>query len=764
MTLRTTLGAALACAALGVFALGCGDTRPTFRPQPDTGVTDLGSGDATACADDLQLCAGNCVNVLRDTQNCGDCGQRCGENQMCIQGVCQNECPPNQTRCGKVCINTNTNNDHCGMCGRACAQGLVCAMGRCELECGASLARCEASSAASADAGARDTGVTTPGFVCADTQNDERNCGGCGTACPGGQICEEGRCVAYCPPGQMACTGQCVTLATSRNHCGRCGNACTATQRCTGGTCVELDCPSGTRRCGERCIDVTSDASNCGACGTVCASPSFCLLGTCTTQCPTDRTACGGRCVDVQTDPAACGNCMTACAAGQVCVRGMCALTCPTGSVVCTNRCVETSTDRANCGACGTACGAGELCAGGRCVAACASSQTLCAGTCVDRQTNPAHCGACGLSCGAGFACVAGVCRPFGSTMVPTCAAPSLQCGNRCVDPRTDNLNCGTCGTACAGDRLCENGACVAFCATGQDRCGGTCTDVRSDATNCGACGNRCMTGLSCVDGECRMEATFRINSLDTTNCVSVDHNALTGDDRGPIAASANRVFVTGDGPLFAATTVRFNSSDLMGGAGIMGGYDLMTEDVTTGTVYVLLNAMGASPTSLSGQVITQLATLDDTGALSTARITLSRGVTLGATVGIFGGPNRIVLHTGTRWVQIRLPSGLVEDVGPMTATAPTHSFCESSIWGGVAEFFNSQLHVVYVTNSTTISRYRVSDANISTVGMFTGLSDACNLTVVRATNRWYFHHEGSSQFATGAENLVSCSAALATP
>ena len=76
-----------------------------------------------------------------------------------------------------------------------------------------------------------------------------------------------------------------------------------------------------------------------------------------------------------------------------------------------------------------------------------------------------------------------------------------------------------------------------------------------------------------------------------------------------------------------------------------------------------------------------------------------------------------------------------------------------------MAEFFDSQLHVAFVTNTTTISRYRISDAMITPVASLMSLSDTCTFGVARARNRWYFHHEGTSQFAAGAENLVSCPA-----
>jgi hypothetical protein len=52
----------------------------------------------------------------------------------------------------------------------------------------------------------------------------------------------------------------------------------------------------------------------------------------------------------------------------------------------------------------------------------------------------------------------------------------------------------------------------------------------------------------------------FQITGLFATNSQVVDHDALTGDDRGGIAVSSSQVFITGD-----SATARFNAADLSG-------------------------------------------------------------------------------------------------------------------------------------------------------------------------------------------------------
>lgn len=40
----------------------------------------------------------------------------------------------------------------------------------------------------------------------------------------------------------------------------------------------------------------------------------------------------------------------------------------------------------------------------------------------------------------------------------------------------------------------------------------------------------------------------FKIESLTASNCYAIDHDQITGDDRGGIAISSTSVFYTGEG------------------------------------------------------------------------------------------------------------------------------------------------------------------------------------------------------------------------
>ncbi len=143
------------------------------------------------------------------------------------------------------------------------------------------------------------------------------------------------------------------------------------------------------------------------------------------------------------------------------------------------------------------------------------------------------------------------------------------------------------------------------------------------------------------------------------------------------------------------------------------------------------------------------------TALLTTNRIELSTPITVtgsSATVGIFAGYDRVVLHTGSRVYDISLPSGMVTDLGRMG----TFTRIPSQIWGywGVAEFVDGVISLVYVRDNQTIVRTRVPDGLTSTVASFTNLGTMASITVSLYLNRWYFHHEYNSQFRSGDETL----------
>jgi uncharacterized repeat protein (TIGR01451 family) len=251
-------------------------------------------------------------------------------------------------------------------------------------------------------------------------------------------------------------------------------------------------------------------------------------------------------------------------------------------------------------------------------------------------------------------------------------------------------------------------------------------------------------------------DLVFHILTLQTNSFVAVEHNGITGDDRGGIAVSADNVFVTGD-----SATGRFPIDNLGGGTSLGRIYDALTANLRTDTVYSLGN--GANPIqyqnfSLSANSLNSLLEIDGvTGQLTGQRINLSASIPISTSSGIFAGYDRVVIYSGanSRVYDIRLPSGMVTDLG----TPGSLSRQTSESWGfwGVAEYFAGSIYLLYTqsvfadgVSGTAIARTRLADRTTTQLlGPIPspGLADMASFTFSVSRSRWFFHHEGTSIF-----------------
>jgi hypothetical protein len=117
------------------------------------------------------VCSGVCTSVLYNTNNCGDCGVKCGQGQLCnfgkcytpdlmndpencgtlhhecptppntvirtcYQGQCSfSECKPSFRFCGDYaegCVSMYNDKDHCGSCNKVCGADQWCNRTYCE--------------------------------------------------------------------------------------------------------------------------------------------------------------------------------------------------------------------------------------------------------------------------------------------------------------------------------------------------------------------------------------------------------------------------------------------------------------------------------------------------------------------------------------------------------------------------------------------------------------------------------------------------------
>lgn len=169
----TTCAAGEVCNA-GTCELSCqpGLIKCTAAPS-DGGVSDASSEGGVAEGGST-LASTFCANPMTDNTNCGACGTKCAQGQVCSLGTCALQCGGGTTKCGSTCNDLTKDPSNCGTCGNVCPQGNVCSAGSCSLQCAGGSTKC--------------------GSSCVTLQSDPANCGGCGVVCGQGKACVGGLC------------------------------------------------------------------------------------------------------------------------------------------------------------------------------------------------------------------------------------------------------------------------------------------------------------------------------------------------------------------------------------------------------------------------------------------------------------------------------------------------------------------------------------------------------------------------------------------
>lgn len=520
----------------------------------DSGDTEC---DPEGCAEGLICCSDDddsslCVDVLSDNDNCGACGQPCGDGLQCEEGLCvcpvasglSERCSSAEVCCpDRGCSIPSRDPLNCGSCGASCGPGEFCAEGQCTCArevaeegpvCNSAQACCGAPLACrpldDPECACGDS-ICGPGVTCCtlagsetciSTSTNSEHCGGCGIACAVGQRCDAGECV--CLDGLANCdfdesTGCETEIRSEPLHCGGCGIDCGAAEQCVLGEC---SCLLGWGDCNLERPDgceafLSTDEAHCGRCGNECAENQECVGGSCLCQAgfaDCNASAADGCEVDLNTDLASCGVCRHACGEAQKCEGGDCL--CEEGFADCnrtpTDGCeVQLSDDLDNCGVCNRACAANMDCVDGSC--RCDSSYGDCNGRSRDGceahlVTDPVNCGACERVCTGYAQCGAGSCGcefGFGDCN----GEPEDDCE---IDLSSDPDHCGTCLTVCEEGQSCRGGRCqctfgLADCNENDDD--GCEANLDTDSANCGACNRPCGDNQTCVDGGCECTLGF---------------------------------------------------------------------------------------------------------------------------------------------------------------------------------------------------------------------------------------------------------------
>ncbi|MGC8928897.1 MAG: hypothetical protein ACP5QK_13380, partial [Myxococcota bacterium] len=170
------------------------------------------------------------VNKLSDPYNCNGCGVVCNlpnvDVNVCNSGLCYvGVCKWNYANCDGVhnngCeVNLNTDGNNCGTCGNKCGQNAYCSSANCF--CNTNYYNCN--------------GNWSDGCE-VNISTDPYNCGGCNNNCNNlyqvsSTSCSSGQCIINsCKSPYQNCNGivqdGCeINLSNDVNNCGLCGKRC----------------------------------------------------------------------------------------------------------------------------------------------------------------------------------------------------------------------------------------------------------------------------------------------------------------------------------------------------------------------------------------------------------------------------------------------------------------------------------------------------------------------------------------------------------
>ena len=112
------------------------DAAENDGPMPDSHDVQPEEG---VCPEGRTDCGGDCIDLSTSHENCGECGNACGDAEVCSEGRCDDACATGLVECSGGCVDIRTDAGHCGACNSACPAGLnadpLCDAGDCALAC-----------------------------------------------------------------------------------------------------------------------------------------------------------------------------------------------------------------------------------------------------------------------------------------------------------------------------------------------------------------------------------------------------------------------------------------------------------------------------------------------------------------------------------------------------------------------------------------------------------------------------------------------------
>lgn len=240
----------------------------------------------------------------------------------------------------------------------------------------------------------------------------------------------------------------------------------------------------------------------------------------------------------------------------------------------------------------------------------------------------------------------------------------------------------------------------------------------------------------------------FVLDTAMQTNSYVIDHDNLTGDDRGGIAVTDNYVYVIGDNSIG-----RFNL-DLTGSGVSYAINDGLFSDLRTRTLWSLYNVTNDEvPDSPGSFDIEALAELDEDLNMTGELINLSSTITMGSGGAIFAGYGKLGLYDGFNedFYVVDLITGDVTNVANLSL-----NLYGSENWAdwGVLSFDGTDYFANYSDWNNQIVAHNLSTDMIVEISSFSDVSDMSSFTYHPGNNRVYFHYEDSGQFGGDSETL----------
>lgn len=244
---------------------------------------------------------------------------------------------------------------------------------------------------------------------------------------------------------------------------------------------------------------------------------------------------------------------------------------------------------------------------------------------------------------------------------------------------------------------------------------------------------------------------TFIIDTITNDNLVLIDHDLLTGDDRGGIALTDSSVYIVGDN-----ATARYDLDLLAAGVSLPIRDGLFT-DLSLRKLWTVYNTTTLTlPSAFSGPyTVNALAEFDADLALTGTNIPLSQSIPMGAgpnQSAIFSGYGKLGLYTGNNFYVVDMTSGNVDSIGQFTLDLyGSENWVD---WGNLG--FDGSDYIAYYRdgNFEEIVSHNLSTNSVTPVSQLPGFSDMATFSYHPGNDRLYFHYEGSGNYGGSSETF----------